>query len=262
MSSKVAILIAIIIGAVAAVFIHNYLGQQERDEAGEFITVIQVVRTIPAGGKLSSNSVEEVDIPRYAYSKNMQVTRDIFRDYRGRAVKNQCDKGKFLTMADLAVALEPGTKIKTGDGYMPLSVNIKPDQLFGLSEGSSVMILIQEPIRYTSGITTPKTAQAAFRHTLIVDLTVLGFGTKKGFTNSSVPGVSSVVYLKVPIKEAIAIRGALNQYNKNTMIFPYDPADDTINTDEVLIEFETKTNSPKEIRQELNKIFKSGMDED
>ena len=259
MSSKVAILIAIVIGVIAAVFIHSYLNQQKLDEAGRYVIVMKVVRTIPAGGKLSDNSVEEVRIPSYAYSSNMQVTPGIYKLYRGQPVKNQCDAGKYLSMADLTAGPESGKAATSEEGFVHLNLNLPPGQLSGLDVGSTVMLVIQEPIRYTSGIN--RADQDAYRHTLITNLTVLGFDARSTGTGSGASAGFSFVRLKVPTRQAIAIGNTLKQ-NRNILIFRYNPEDETIGTDGVMVTFTTKTNSPKEILEKLNEALKSSRSEE
>ena len=256
MSSKVAILIAIVIGVLAAVFIHSYLNQQKLEDAGKFEKVMKVVRTVPAGGKLSSNDFEEVQIPRYAYSSNMQVTPEKFKLYKGSPVKNQCDAGKFLTMADLAAE---STSVETDNpegNYTNLPLTLSPAELSGLSLGCTVMLVIQEPIRNTSGVN--REAQDNYRHTLVTNLIVAGLGDR---ANRSESGGSSSVMLKVPIMEGIAISNLIKQ-NRDIRIIRYNPQDPTMSTDKVIITFDTKTASAQEILEKLKTILKPVSDEE
>ena len=93
MSSKVAILIAIVIGIIAALFIHSYMNKQKIDESAHLQAGDAVSKNIPVGGILTVNNVKEVMIPDYAYSKNMQVTRRCSSNIAAGPVRNVCYKG-------------------------------------------------------------------------------------------------------------------------------------------------------------------------
>ena len=248
MSSKVAILVAIVVGIIAAVFIHNYINKQKLDESGKYLPVMRISQDIPAGGKLSDANVEKVLVPDYAYSKNMQVAPNIFSSYRGKTVKHPCYKGDYLTMADLVGTTEGANRDELEPGYEVLTVDLPPGRHYDLEEGSTVMLMMQDLVRMSTAEDIKM--RNAYQYTLVTNLTVLEIGGQGSGDSVTRP----YVRLKIKTAPRIAVAAALSQY-KNITVFAYNPEDRLLKTDKEIIEFYTEHGTISEVYDKLKEVL-------
>ncbi|MFH1548961.1 MAG: RcpC/CpaB family pilus assembly protein [Planctomycetota bacterium] len=148
MQSKVAILVAIIVGVIAVVLIHLYL-QRGEDET---VLVLKAVKDLKEGTILKKAYFEEQEIPSKAYSKRHHVTPSVFRAMEGQKLIREYRKGDFLSIADAAsvesLAIERPTP-EEGRRYVPVQVSYASGAAGLMRKGDHVDLVVVQRLSPT-----------------------------------------------------------------------------------------------------------------
>ncbi len=143
MQSKIAILVAIIVGVIAVILIHLYL-QRGEDET---VTVLKATKNLKAGTILKRAYFKGEEILSKDYSRRHHVTPSKFRDMEGQKLIREYRKGDFLSIAD-AVSAEYLTierpSPEEGRRYFPVQVSYAGGAAGRMRKGDHVdMVVVQ-----------------------------------------------------------------------------------------------------------------------
>lgn len=122
MQSKVAILVAIIVGVIAVILIHLYLQKGEE----ETVTVLKAAKDLKEGTILKKGYFEAAEILSRDFSRRHHVTPSMFKYMEGQKLVIACKKGDFLSTTDTeseeSLAIERYTP-EEGRRLLPLALS-------------------------------------------------------------------------------------------------------------------------------------------
>ena len=148
MQSKVAILVAIIVGVIAVVLIHLYL-QRGEDET---VVVLKAVKNLKEGTILKKGYFEGKEISSKAFSKRHHVTPSKFLDMEGQKLIYACRKGDLLATIDTesveSLAIERSIP-EEGRRYVPVQVSYAGGAAGLMRKGDHVDLVVVQRLSST-----------------------------------------------------------------------------------------------------------------
>lgn len=213
MKQRILLIIAVVIGLLAALLTRHYLNAKDQEVARRLaaieqryrrVSVVTVVKPLPAGSVLTQQDLGSVDIVEHQLRQDA-VLEEHYRDLINRKTINRLDAGTPIFWSDIDGGA-PGSRGLSSDiksGLRALSVNVSG------AAAVSGMVRPNDRVDVIGTFSFPSPTHAGELElvtlTVVQDVTVLATGTETAKTISSAGGRQSsysMVTLEVTPREA------------------------------------------------------------